>query len=79
MVRIVGCESGYKHFSHGTTTLKSPTNDWGVMQINWPTWGKLSVEMGLDIKGSEDDNIKMGQYILSVSGEQAWVCSSLVS
>ncbi len=78
MVKVVSCESQFRQFIYATTTLKSPTDDWGIMQINWPTWGDISLKMGLDIKGSAEDNIKMGKYILGVQGEDAWTCNRLI-
>lgn len=78
MVAIIKCESGFRQFKHGTTTLISPTRDVGVMQINLKTWHKKSKEMGLDIFGSTEDNITMGKYILKVQGESAWTCSKKV-
>jgi hypothetical protein len=78
MLSVISCESGFKQFRYGTTTLISPTDDVGVMQINRPTWSKKAKEMGLDIENSVEDNIEMGKFIYSVSGENAWVCSRLI-
>lgn len=79
MVEVVRCESNFRQFDVDGTTLISSTTDVGVMQINLKTWLKKSQQMGLDILNSEDDNIKMGLYILKVQGISAWVCNGLIS
>lgn len=78
MKRIAKCESGMRQFDSEGNTITSHTNDSGLFQINNATWKKKAEELGLDYINSEDDNIKMAQYILEQQGVGAWVCNRLI-
>lgn len=77
MVKIVRCESGFRQFKDNGEILIGHTNDWGVMQINVPTWLEKSKELGFDITTLEG-NIAMGKYILKAQGYEAWVCDKMI-
>jgi len=71
MVSISKCESGLMQFRKDGVVVKSPTDDYGVMQIHKPIWEKKSRELGLDIM-TIDGNIKMARHIYEVQGLTAW-------
>ena len=68
MLAIVNCESGFNQ------SAVSHTRDFGLFQINEKTWDATAQEMGLDYKGSLDDNITMARYVYDIQGINAWVC-----
>lgn len=76
MLDVVKCESDFKQFKNGKV-LTSPTSDYGIMQINWIHL-KEAERLGLDVKNSVDDNIKMGRIIYEKEGINAWVCNKLI-
>lgn len=73
MLAIANCESGLHQ------DAVSHTRDFGVMQINEATWHETALQMGLDYKGSEDDNLEMARYIYEVQGTSSWVCLDIVA
>lgn len=75
MVAIAECESNFRQFNNDGTPLRGKiTPDWGIFQINEPTWDKKAQELGLNYKNSAEDNLQMAKYILEVQGKEAWVC-----
>ncbi len=78
MYPVIACESGFKQFATSTIPLLSRTLDVGIAQINLKSWAKKAEEMGLNIFASTTDNLKMAQYIYSVQGKNAWVCTGIV-
>lgn len=70
MIAIAECESGLRQ------DIVSPTNDYGLFQINEASWDSVANTMELDYKSSIDDNITMAQHVLEVQGLEAWVCYS---
>lgn len=77
LYKIARCESGLKQFREDGKPLISPTHDVGILQINHTHWAEAK-RLGLDIFGSEIDNIKMAKIILAQQGYSAWTCNSLV-
>ena len=72
MLRVAYCESGLRHFYlNSNAVVRSHTNDFGVFQINYPTWGKTAQNMGIDIM-SPSGNIQFARYILDKQGISAW-------
>lgn len=78
MKEIFTCESGLRQFDDNGNVIMSPTRDFGLAQINEKTWDTKAKEMGLDYKGSIEDNVKLAKYIHDVSGHKAWVCNQLI-
>jgi hypothetical protein len=78
MKQIAKCESGMRQFDSAGNTITSHTNDSGLFQINNRAWDKKALELGLDYKNSEDDNIEMAKYILEHQGINAWVCNRMI-
>lgn len=68
MLAIARCESGLNQ------SAVSHTDDHGLMQINAPSWDSKAEELGLDYKGSADDNLRMARYIYDHGGKEHWVC-----
>lgn len=76
MVKVVGCESGFKQFT-SNGVLVSPTHDYGYFQINW-SWIPKSKELGYDIM-TMDGNYKMALWIYqNAGGIRNWSCNKLV-
>ena len=78
VMAVVECESHFRQFDGSGGVLTSPTEDYGIFQINRHWWLKTSQDMGLDIMKA-DDNITMGIFILKTSGIKAWSCLKLVA
>lgn len=78
MVAIAECESGFRQFDSDGNPLRSPTNDFGAMQINRKVWHKKSIELGYDYQNDLDDNLKMARYVYEQQGLDAWVCAKKV-
>lgn len=74
MVAVLKCESNHRQFDSNGSPLRSPTNDWGIAQINEKVWDAKAKEMGLDYKHSMEDNLKMARYVYDVQGIRAWMC-----
>lgn len=69
-LRIMACESG------GNPNASSPTNDHGLMQINWPShYNKVS---SLNDLYDPATNIRVAKQIRDGSGWRAWTCSRKV-
>ncbi len=77
MMDIIECESQFNQLNSRGKVLKSPTSDYGVMQIN-KIHVKEAKRLGLDIFTSVDDNIKMGRIIYEQQGLDAWTCNRKV-
>lgn len=71
MMAIAECESSQTQFKEDGTVVKSPTLDYGFLQINH-NWDSTAKKLGLDYKGSLHDNIKMAKYIKDKQGLKAW-------
>ena len=78
VMAVVECESHFRQYDASGDVLASPTDDYGVMQINAHYWYEKAVSMGYDIF-SIDGNINMGIFILKTSGIKAWSCLKLVA
>lgn len=78
MVRIAGCESGYRHLKPDGEVLVSPTGDYGVMQINAASHQKRMEELGLDIRDI-DDNLAYARKLYDEQGSSPWVCARKLS
>ena len=74
MVSVANCESGLKQFDSRGQVITSHTKDFGILQINEKFWDLKAKELGLDYKGSLEDNLKMARHIYDVQGKKAWVC-----
>ena len=74
MIKIAGCESGFRQFDDDGNVVVSPTNDFGLFQINFETWNEKAKELKLDYKNKIEDNMKMARYIYENSGLNSWVC-----
>lgn len=76
MMKIVQCESGFKQEVKGRV-LKSPTNDYGLMQING-SWIPKAKKLGYNIMTLEG-NVEMGKWIYkNAGGINNWSCNKLV-
>lgn len=69
-LRIMQCESG------GNTAAHSPTNDYGLMQVN----AVHAAKVGGDLSAlyNPETNIRIAKQIRDGSGWKAWSCSSRV-
>lgn len=76
MERLSWCESRNRQFLDGKV-LTSSTLDYGYFQISH-IWEGKAKELGLDFKGSVEDNIKMAKVVYDIQGADAWVCNSLI-
>lgn len=64
-------ESGMRQFTDSGAPLKSPTDDYGVMQIH-SSWIPLATKMGLDIVHNAQDNIEFGIWLANTHGYSQW-------
>lgn len=78
LYQIAICESGVKQWSSDGKTIVSPTNDYGILQINHNAWDKTAQSLGLDYKNSLVDNVKMAKVVYQEQGLQAWSCQKKV-
>lgn len=69
-VAVAKCESGLKPDAIG------PTLDYGVFQVNSPTWHDIAIELGYtEYQTDPAQNIAMARYIYEQSNSwQPWVC-----
>lgn len=76
MYAISQCESGLNQFEPDGTVLISRlgTDDRGLFQINYPIWGSLSQELGIDLH-TQEGNMQMAKVILKRQGLNAWYLS----
>ncbi len=74
LYEIARCESELHQFNATGTVLTSPTDDFGILQING-VHEKEAEELGLDFKGSMDDNVKMAKVVFDKQGLGAWTCA----
>jgi len=72
---IVQHESQGRQFNKDGSPLKSPTNDYGVMQIH-DSWIPVAKSMGLDIVNNEKDNITFGIWLANTHGLKQWTTYS---
>ncbi len=77
MIDVIKCESNFRQFDSKGKTLRSPTSDIGVVQLNQVHWARAK-KLGLDIWNSVDDNLKMGRIVYDEQGIEAWVCNKLI-
>jgi hypothetical protein len=76
MLKVIECESDFKQFVNGKV-LHSPTDDWGVMQING-SWIPTAKKLGYDVM-TLSGNIAMGLWIYkNAGGIGNWECNKLV-
>ena len=75
--RVLKCESGMKHYNKDGTVLKSPTGDWGIMQINARYHLKAAKRLGYDIM-KKADNIAYGMLLYKQRGLRPWVCARIL-
>ena len=76
MVKVVACESRFKHWDSKGNVLKSPTQDYGRFQINWsniPTAKKL----GYDVM-TEEGNYDFALWLYNKYGISQWSCNRMV-
>jgi hypothetical protein len=77
--QVFKCESGLKQTNSKGEVITSHTNDKGIAQIHLPLWYEKSLEMGLDIINSMEDNIIIASYIYEHHGGlRNWVCWSKI-
>ncbi len=81
MYEISDCESGTRgvvgsgrQFDNAGNVITSPTGDFGFLQINEYYHDATAKRLGLDYKGSLEDNIKMGRHVFDLQGYTAWYC-----
>lgn len=79
MVETLRCESGLRQFDSVGNPLKSPTNDYGIGQINDYTWSGRASELGIDYKNNIEGNLDMIEVVLEEQGIEAWVCYFMVT
>lgn len=70
LLPVAWCESGLKHYKSNGDITKSPTKDFGLLQIN-RAWIDNAQKMGLDIF-EKKDNIKFGIYLYEQNGLSDW-------
>lgn len=75
--QIAMCESSLRQWGDDGNVVMSPTSDFGIMQIN-QVHTKEANELGLDFKGSMEDNVKMAKVVYERQGFGAWTCSKKV-
>jgi len=72
LVKICTCESRLQQYDeYGKVTKNPKTPDYGICQINEPTWGDEAKEFGFDIMKKEG-NIVMANVIFAAFGAQPW-------
>ena len=68
LARIIKCESGWNEMAYN-----SKSNDFGLFQINYATWNKKAIELGLEnYTDYWADNIDLGIWIFKTSGIKNW-------
>lgn len=84
LVPICGCESvgnpkaEPKQFKNGkviTNKNRNGSTDYGLCQINDFAWGKVAQREGWDYINSEQDHIKLANYIYVSQGNRPWSAS----
>lgn len=74
LYQIALCESSLNQWNENGDPLVSPTDDYGILQIN----GTHTIEaekLGLDFKHSIVDNVKMAKVVYEKQGLGAWTCA----
>lgn len=74
LYQIALCESGLRQWTDSGEVVKSETNDFGAMQINGVHEPEAEA-LGLDFKGSMEDNVKMAKIVYAKQGLGAWTCA----
>ena len=72
--KVLVCESGLQHYRKDGSVLRSPTNDYGIMQINAKSHLKTARNLGYDIMDLAD-NIRYGMLLYRNEGLKPWVCA----
>lgn len=70
-IKIARCESGFM------IDAKGPTSDFGLMQINAPSWDKKAKQLGYgDYRTNPVHNLAMARYLYERAGKHYtdWVC-----
>jgi hypothetical protein len=75
MVAIASCESGYHQDDLNGNTLRSVTNDLGVMQINSYAHSATAAALGYDLTKLYG-NMAYARYLYNQSGTSPWLSSS---
>lgn len=76
MFAIMDCESDLMQWRKDGSVVKSETLDFGIGQINEPTWDKRAKELGIDYKNDWRENIRMMKVVYEESkrGLLNWTC-----
>jgi hypothetical protein len=78
MYELATCESHNRQSVDGKVVTSS-THDYGYLQINQATWDDKAKELGLDYKGSLEDNIRMAKVVYEAQSFQGWSCYAIIS
>lgn len=73
--RVFRGESGLRQWYDNGKVVTSHTNDYGLCQINAPTWDATAKELGLDYLNNIKEHIQLCRHIYEQAGNSftPWV------
>lgn len=71
----IECESSFRHYNKDGSLLKSPTNDYGWLQLNI-VHKEIADRMGFDFYTmTPAQSVEIAKEVYKKQGLHAWVCS----